>query len=249
MKKIRAIIPAAGRGKRLQKLSGNSAKAMFKVCGKPMLETVIENISFIDKEDIYIVVGYAKEEIMDYFGDTYTYCEQTEQLGTGHAVMMCSEHFKDFDGTVLITFGDMPLFRYDELLAICKQHEEHNADCTLMIAENPDLTMWARIVRDSDGNFAAIVEGQDCNDEQKKIKELFSGVIVFDSKALFDILPKLGCANAQKEYYLTEVPEIMVRENMKVETFKIKDGNDLRGINTPEDYEVCERLLLERKSK
>ena len=246
MKPIRAIIPAGGRGKRLQKISGDMPKAMFCVNNRPMLDIVLENVGFIEDNNIYIVVGYAKEKIIEHFGDRYNYAEQKEQLGTGHAVMMCADDFKDFDGTVLVTFGDMPLFRRDEMEKMCRQHEENNADCTLMSAENPELELWARIVRDENGNFKAIVEGKDCTPEQAKIKELFSGVMVFNSKSLFKILPMVGCNNVQKEYYLTEVPELMIKNSMKVETYFTKDGNDLRGINTPEDLEICEKILKER---
>lgn len=246
MNKIRAIVPAAGKGKRLQKISGDMPKAMFRVNSRPMLEIALENISFIDEKDIYIVVGYGKEKIIEYFGDRYNYTEQTEQLGTGHAVMTCKEAFEGFDGSVLITFGDMPLFRYDEMEKMCRQHQENGADCTLMTAENSELKLWARIVRDEEGKFSAIVEGKDCTPEQAQIKELFSGVMVFNSKSLFEILPKVGCANVQKEYYVTEVPELMVKSGMKVDTYFTKDGDDLRGINTPEDLEMCESILLKR---
>ncbi len=246
MKEIRVIIPAAGKGSRLQALSGDLPKAMFPVNGKPMLATVLENVRFIQEKDTYIVVGYKKEAIIEYFGDCYHYVEQKEQLGTGHAVMMCAEDFKNFDGDVLIAFGDMPLFRYEEMYKMCQQHDENGAACTLMTAENPNLQLWARVLRDEKGNFQRVVEGKDCTAEQAKIKELFSGVMVFDSKALFEILPKLGCANVQKEYYVTEVPELMVKEGLKVETYFTKDGDDLRGINSPEDFEVCARILQER---
>ena len=246
MKSIRAIIPAAGKGKRLQAISGDLPKAMFCVEGRPMLEMVLENIGFVKPEDVCIVVGCGKEKIIEYFGDRYTYVEQKEQLGTGHAVMVCADVFRDFDGAVLVTFGDMPLFRRAEMEAMCRQHLENGAACTLMTAENPELKMWARVVRDESGKFSAIVEGKDCTPEQAEVKELFSGVIVFDSKALFEILPQVGCANAQKEYYLTEVPELMVKKGMLVETYGIQDGNDLRGVNTPEELEVCQRILRER---
>ena len=246
MKEIRAIIPAAGKGRRLQKISGDMPKAMFRVGDRPMLEIVLENTDFITPDNTYIVVGYGKEKIIEYFGDRYHYPEQTEQLGTGHAVMTCEEAFRDFDGSVLITFGDMPLFRRSEMAKMCRQHEESGADCTLMTAENPNLTMWARILRDGNGKFAAIVEGKDCTPEQAQIKELFSGAMVFNSKSLFKILPMVGCANVQKEYYVTEVPELMVRNGMQVDTYFTADGDDLRGINTPEDLEVCERILKQR---
>ena len=246
MKPIRAIVPAAGKGKRLQKVSGDAPKAMFRVAGRPMLEVVLENIGFIQPQDVYIVVGYGKEQIISHFGDRYCYNEQTQQLGTGHAVMTCAEDFKDFDGNVLITFGDMPLFRRNELEKMCRQHEENGADCTLMTAENPSLTMWARVVRDEQGEFAAIVEGKDCTPQQAQIKELFSGVMVFNSRSLFEVLPQVGCANVQQEYYVTEVPELMVKHGKKVQTYFTPDGDDLRGINTPEDLEACEKILKAR---
>ncbi len=246
MTPIRAIIPAAGKGKRLQKISGDLPKAMYPVGNRPMLEYVLENTAFIRPQDTYIVVGYGKEKILEHFGHRYCYAEQTQQLGTGHAVMSCAEAFADFDGSVLITFGDMPLFRREEMEAMCRLHAETGADCTLMTAENPALTMWARVVRDENGGFARIVEGKDCTAEQAQIKELFSGVMVFNSRSLFGILPQMGCANAQKEYYVTEVPELMLKNGMKVETYFTKDGDDLRGINTPEDLEICQRILEQR---
>lgn len=248
MKSIRAIIPAAGKGSRLQSVSGDMPKAMFSVLNKPMLEYVIDNISFIEEKDIYIVVGYGKEKIIEHFGDSFCYIEQKQQLGTGHAVMECAKEFEGFEGSVLITFGDMPLFRREEMEAMCQQHIENGADCTLMTAENPSLKLWARVLRDENGQFSRIVEGKDCTPEQASIKELFSGVMVFNSKSLFNILPQVGCANVQKEYYVTEVPELMVKNGMKVETYLTNDGDDLRGINTPEDLVVCERVLQERNA-
>ena len=247
MKSIRAIVPAAGKGSRLQKVSGDIPKAMFSVRNRPMLDFVLENISFIDENDIYIVVGYGKEAIMEHLGDRFHYIEQKQQLGTGHAVMECAKAFEDFDGSVLITFGDMPLFRYEEMEKMCRIHAENHADCTLMTAQNDALKLWARVVRDEEnGRFLRIVEGKDCTPEQAQIKELFSGVMVFNSKSLFRILPMVGCANSQNEYYVTEVPELMVKQGMTVETYLIKDGEDLRGINTPEDLEICEKILKER---
>ncbi len=246
MKEIRAIVPAAGKGTRLQKISGDLPKAMFKVGQRPMLDFVLENISFIDKENIYIVVGYGKEKIIEHLGDRYHYVEQKQQLGTGHAVMECADCFAGFDGSVLVTFGDMPLFRRSEMEAMCRLHDESRADCTLMTAANESLRLWARVVRDENGRFLKIVEGKDCSPEEATIKELFAGVMVFSGKTLFRLLPELNCSNVQKEYYITEIPELMVKHGMKVETYFTEDGDDLRGINTPEDLEICERILEKR---
>ena len=243
---IRAIVPAAGKGSRLSTDTRDAPKAMRLCAGRPLLETVLSNLTFVRPEDTYIVVGYKKEAITDYFGNRDRYVEQTEQLGTGHAVMVCAAQFGDFDGTVLVTFGDMPLFRGSDMLAMCEQHIKNGADCTMMTAENPDLTLWARVVRDGAGRFAAIVEGKDCTPEQAKLRELFAGVLVFNSRSLFQSLPLVRTNNMQHEYYLTEVPELMVKRGMRVDTFHIADGEDLRGVNTPEDLATCERILTRR---
>ena len=132
---------------------------------------------------------------------------------------------------------------------MCAQHQAHGAACTLLTAENPDLELWARIVRDADGSFARIVEGKDCTPEQARITELFAGVLAFDSKALFELLPHLDTNNVQGEYYLTEIPEMMARKGLKVETFMDDDGDDLRGVNTMEDLMICEAVMKRRERK
>jgi bifunctional UDP-N-acetylglucosamine pyrophosphorylase/glucosamine-1-phosphate N-acetyltransferase len=243
---MRVIIPAAGEGKRLHATEQNLPKVMHELCGKPLLEHVLAIVDFIERSNTYIIVGDQKERITSHFGSEYRYVEQRELLGTGHAVMMCADAFEDYEGSVLVTFGDMPLFRRDALQRMCKAHEEACADCTVMTAVNPDLKLWARIVRDGEGEFAAIVEGKDCTPEQLKIKELFSGVLVFHSKSLFEVLPTIGCDNAQHEYYLTEVPERMAKRGMRVKTFMIEDGKDLCGVNTMEELKIAEAELMRR---
>lgn len=242
---MRVIIPAAGRGTRLN-ADSQLPKVMHSVLGRPLLSHVLDIVDFVDPKDIYVVVGYGKEAIMEHFGDALNYVEQREQLGTGHAVMVCADAFRDYDGTVLVTFGDMPLFRREDMQNMCRQHEQNRAACTLMTAENPDLTMWARVTRDAAGKFSAIVEGKDCTPEQAKIMELFAGVIAFDSRRLFEILPLLDRNNVQHEYYLTEVPQLMAARGMRVDTYMIADGGDLQGVNTPEDLRLTEAELRRR---
>lgn len=243
---MRVIIPSAGKGTRLNAAPDAPPKVMHRIDGHPLLELVLQQTSFISPKDTYIVVGYKKEQVLSYFGSKYNYAEQLQQLGTGHAVMMCADAFKEYDGTVLVTFGDMPLFRGTVMQAMCLHHEAKGAACTLLTAVNPELKMWARILRDENGRFTNIIEGKDCNPEQAQIKELFAGVLVFDSKKLFEILPELGSNNVQHEYYLTEVPEIMARRGLLVETYQTDDPDDLRGVNTQEDVAICEQILKRR---
>ena len=241
---MRAIIPAAGIGSRLK--SPDLPKALYQVCGRPLLDIVLSQVDFVRDEDIYIVVGYQKEKIMQAFGGRYHYVEQPAQLGTGHAVRMCEPLFRGYDGTVLITVGDMPLFRREVMEKMCAFHERQDADCTLLTAVNPSLPFWARIVRDEKGACSRIVEAKDCTQQEKNIRELFSGVLVFKSASLFRLLPEIGNNNAQGEYYLTEVPELMARRGMRVETMMTDDGDDLRGVNTPEDAVAVEEIMRKR---
>ena len=243
---MRVIIPAAGKGSRLSTSPDAPPKAMYRVGGRPLLEIVLEQTSFIPPEETWIVVGYKQAEIRSFFGNKWNYAEQLEQLGTGHAVMMCEKDFRDYDGTVMVTFGDMPLFRRESMRAMCEFHEANRAACTVMTARNPELTMWARVITDERGYCRKIVEGKDCTPEQARIKELCAGVFVFDSKKLFLYLPLLSSANVQHEYYLTEVPELMAADGLPVLTFPTDNKDDLRGINTPADAAICEKILKNR---
>ena len=245
MENLRAIVPAAGKGTRLKGCS-EIPKVMHELCGRPLLEYVLEQLDFIAPEDTCIVVGYLKDKVIGHFGSRYRYVEQVPQLGTGHAVRVCEPFFRDFDGTVLVTFGDMPLFRRSVMQKMCQYHMETKAACTLLTAENPDLKFWARILRDRNGRFERIVEAKDMTPAQAQITELFSGVIAFESRELFKTLPRLDTNNVQGEYYLTEVPELMARDGLKIETYKTDDGDDLRGVNTPEDMEICCQILEKR---
>ena len=246
---MRVIIPAAGKGTRLSTSPDAPPKALFQVCGRPLLEIVLEQTSFIPSEDTWIVVGYKGEEIVSRFGNSYHYAWQRQQLGTGHAVAQCAEDFRDYDGVVLVTFGDMPLFRRESMQELCQKVEREHAACALLTTHTDQFPMWARILRDANGRFARIIEGKDCTPEQAKITELFAGVLAFDSKSLFQYLPQLGANNVQHEFYLTEVPEMMARDGLKIATFPTDDPDDLRGINTLDDVALCEQILEKRKSQ
>ena len=243
---MKSIILAAGKGTRLHSAEHDCPKVMHTINGKPLLEIALGLVDFIDKKDITIVVGYKKEQIIDTFGDKYNYVEQKEQLGTGHAVSMCAELFENYDGNVIVTYGDMPLYRKQSLKNLCDYHEKVGADCTVMSAYNPNLPTYGRIVRNRCGNFKGIIEAKDCTEEQLKITECNSGVAVFNSKSLFKVLPLLQSNNKQNEYYLTDVPALMMSKKMKVDVFAIEDGEEILGVNTPEELIACEEILNKR---
>ncbi len=240
---MKAIVLAAGKGKRLHSEEFNLPKVMREANGKPLIKYALDSINFIDKKDTVLVVGYMKEKVMESLGNEYLYSVQDEQKGTGHAVSCASEHFDGYDGNVFISYGDMPLFKKETFENLIKKHEETNADCTLLTGIVDPPPAYGRIIRDENGKICDIVEDKDCNDEQKKITELNVGVYVFKAKLLFEGLKNLKNNNAQGEYYLTDMPKIFVADGKKVETFSTSDETEIYGVNTVEDLEFCEAQL------
>ena len=241
---MKAIILAAGKDKRLHSEQFSAPKVLREANGKPLLRYVVNNLTFIpDKKDIVIVAGYKKEMVFDAFQDGYTFAVQDEQLGTGHAVNCAREALKDYDGPVLVCYGDMPMFKKETYENLVKVHEEAGNDCTILTGVSNRGLAYGRIIRDENGNFQCVVEDKDCTPEQKKINELNVGIYVFDSKKLFSCLGELKNSNAQGEYYLTDVPAIMMSKGYKIGTYTTHDDTEILGVNTPEELALCESLL------
>ena len=241
---MKAVILAAGKGKRLHSEQFSAPKVLREANGKPLLRYVVNNLSFIpDKKDIIIVAGYKKEMVFNAFNEGYTFAVQDEQLGTGHAVNCAREALKDYDGPVLVCYGDMPLFKKETYENLVKVHEEAGNDCTILTGVSNRGLAYGRIIRDENGDFQCVVEDKDCTPEQKKINELNVGIYVFDSKKLFSCLGELKNSNAQGEYYLTDVPTIMMSKGYKIGTYTTHDDTEILGVNTPEELALCESLL------
>ncbi|MBQ4544822.1 MAG: NTP transferase domain-containing protein [Oscillospiraceae bacterium] len=239
---MKAIVLAAGKGKRLQSEKFNSPKVLREAKGRALLSYVLDNISFIPQEDTVIVVGYKREMVIEKTKGNYKFATQEEQLGTGHAVASAREYFENYDGNVIVLYGDMPMLKKDTYAAMVKQHEESGADCTFLTAISESPLAYGRIIREN-GKIVDIVEQKDCNAQQLAIKELNVGVYVFNSKALFENLSKLKNDNAQGEYYLTDVPKLFIADGMKVDSYTIGDTCEIYGVNTMEDLEFCEKNL------
>lgn len=245
MTTMKAIVLAAGKGKRLQSEKFNLPKVLREANGKPLIGHVLEHIDFIKPEDTVIVVGYMKEKVVENVGDAYKYSVQDEQKGTGHAVACAKDQFVDYDGDVIVLYGDMPLIKKETYQAIVDKHIESGADCTLLTAVVDDPPAYGRIVRDENGIVKEIVEEKDCTEEQKKITEVNVGIYVFKSKLLFEGLKELKNSNAQNEYYLTDMPMIFLSKGLKVDTYSVADNSaEIYGVNTVEDLEFCEKELL-----
>ena len=238
----KAIVLAAGKGTRLQTEGITLPKVMREANGKPLLHYVLKNLSFLRQEDIILVVGYHREDVLKVYGD-YPHAVQEPQLGTGHAVAVAKDFFQDYDGPVLICYGDMPLLRRSTYESLLAAHQEQGNACTLRTGTCGWDLPYGRILRGEDGTFLGVVEDRDCTPEQKAIRELNVGVYVFDSKKLFAALSQLKNNNAQKEYYLTDVPAILRTQGDKVGACCACEGAELIGVNTVEQLRMVEEAL------
>ena len=244
---MKAIVLAAGKGKRLLSEKNDLPKVMRIANGNPLLSYVLDNISFIPKKDTVIVVGYKKEAVMENIGSEYSYAFQDEQLGTGHAVKMTEGLLKGSDDDILICYGDMPLFLKSSYENMADAHKKSGADCTVMTAVAPNSGLaYGRVIREN-GKFSEVIEQKDCTPEEFKITELNVGIYIIKENVLFSALNKLKNENTQGEYYLTDIAKILIDDGKSVETFSIHNGNEIYGVNTLEDLELCEKVLKSMK--
>jgi len=243
--RLKAVVLAAGKGTRLHTDEIDTPKVMRKACGKPLLWYVLDSLSFIEKKDIILVAGYKKESVIDSFSE-YPYAIQTEQLGTGHAVMAAKNELIDFKGALLVCYGDMPAIKRDVYEQLINTHFDEGNDCTLLSGESTLQMSFGRVKRDDTGNFQAIIEEKDCTPEQLDITELNTGVYIFDTQMLLNALKELKNDNSQGEYYITDVPAIMLSHKAKIGIYNRNLGDDIIGVNTAEQLEMVEEILKNR---
>ncbi len=240
---MKTVILAAGKGTRLQSEDNTLPKVMRLAAGRPLLAHVLRALDFIPSLDCVIVVGYQKERVIEAFSG-HTFAEQTEQLGTGHAVMAALSALEGYEGALLVCCGDMPLIKRETYLALVEEHQKSGNACTILTGTSELNLPYGRVLRDEAGGFAGILEDKDASPAQKAIRELNSGVYIFEVSALRPALSALGCNNAQKEYYLTDAPLLIQRQGGKVGLCFRELGYEIIGVNTPEQLREVEELLL-----
>ncbi|MBM6821271.1 bifunctional UDP-N-acetylglucosamine diphosphorylase/glucosamine-1-phosphate N-acetyltransferase GlmU [Fusobacterium mortiferum] len=243
--KLKTLILAAGKGTRMK---SDMPKVIHKVNGVPMITKIIDTLSGLNPEENILILGHKKEEVLKVVGENCDYVLQTEQLGTGHAVIQAKEKLEGYDGDVMILCGDTPLLRESTLKSLYDYHKESGAVTTILtsIYENP--FGYGRIVKE-DGLVKAIVEEKEASEEIKKIKEVNAGVYCFNSKELFKALDKIDNNNEKGEYYLTDVIGIQVSENKKVQSFILEDKMEILGVNSKVELTQAGKVLRDRKNR
>jgi len=243
---MKVIILAAGKGSRINSTTDLMPKVLREVKGKALLSYVIEKLPpVVRPADVHVVVGFMKEKVISHIGPAYSICEQTEQLGTGHAVAICREAFASYDGPVMVLYGDMPCFRRETYQGLLDAHLAACNDATVLVCDAPpsNIPPYGRVILDGNAQLADIVEEKDCTEAQKKITLLNVGAYVFDSKKLFSALSRIRNDNAQGEYYLPDVPKVLKQDGSRVAAYTIYDINESIGVNTFEDLAACERMI------
>ncbi|MCL1698457.1 MULTISPECIES: bifunctional UDP-N-acetylglucosamine diphosphorylase/glucosamine-1-phosphate N-acetyltransferase GlmU [unclassified Lysinibacillus] len=243
MSNIFAVILAAGQGTRMK---SKLYKVLHPVCGKPMVQHVVDHIQTLDVNRIVTIVGHGAEKVKQQLGNKSEYVLQAEQLGTAHAVQQAEAILGSEEGTTLVVCGDTPLIRPETMQALFEHHQAKKAKATILtaIAENP--TGYGRILRGDNGQVEQIVEQKDASAEQQLVKEINTGTYCFDNKALFETLKLVKNDNAQGEYYLPDVIEILQKQGDVVEAYVTEDFEETLGVNDRVALSQAEALMRTR---
>jgi len=243
--RLSVVVMAAGKGTRMNNPS--MAKVMYTINDRPMVEWVVDLAVRLDSSRTVVVVGWQKDSVIGHLARTHPAAacvEQNPQLGTGHAVMQAGPALRGFAGDVLVLSGDVPMLTFGTTRALIDTHRSARAAATVLTAVLEDATGYGRILRDRPGGaVTGIVEQKDATEEQRAVREINTGIYVFDAGRLFEGLSHINTDNAQHEYYLTDVFRYFWRNNLPVAAVVADDPLEVSGINTPAQLEEARRLL------
>ena len=238
-----AIILAAGKGTRMK---SDLPKVLHKVAGISMLEHVFRSVNAINPEKTVTVIGHKAELVEQVLAGQTEFVRQTEQLGTGHAVMMAEPVLENLTGQTLVIAGDTPLITGESLKNLIDFHINHKNVATILTAEADDPFGYGRIVRNQHGEVLKIVEQKDASDFEQQIKEINTGTYVCDNARLFEALKNINTNNAQGEYYITDAIGIFRENGEKVGAYTLKDFDESLGVNDRVALATAESVMRRR---
>jgi len=224
-------------------------KVVFPIGGRPMVCAVVDACREAGVGRIVVVVGYKHEAVRDALKDyDVEYATQTEQLGTGHAVASAAANFEAAspDDTSFVLCGDGPLIRAATLRTMLDRHSQAHAAATLATAVIDDPTGYGRIWRTPSGQFLAIVEHKNCTPQQLAIREVNPSYYCFNTKALFAALKRVTRNPVTNEYYITDVPQLLLAAGQRVEVIEAVPPQDIYSINTPDDLAQVDQIFRSR---
>ncbi len=245
MRQIASIVLAAGKGTRMK---SSLPKVIHHVCGKPILAHVIQTACQAGVGRNIVVIGHEAEMVRETIGNTRVeWVYQTEQLGTGHAVMQAESILAGFDGEILVLCGDTPLIKPETLTRLMDNHLSSGNAVTVLTAFMDNPAGYGRIVRDDAGQVLEIVEQKDASAGQLIIKEVNTGIYCFNARKLFNGLKKITPANNQGEYYLTDVLSVLRNDGEVVGAVRVQDPLETMGINNRVQLAEAEKILRQKK--
>ncbi|EUJ48859.1 bifunctional UDP-N-acetylglucosamine diphosphorylase/glucosamine-1-phosphate N-acetyltransferase GlmU [Listeria fleischmannii] len=238
-----AIVLAAGQGTRMK---SKLYKVLHPVCGKPMVEHVVDQIAQLDMKKIVTIVGHGAEDVQEHLRDKSEFVKQEEQLGTAHAVLQAKELLADLDGVTIVVCGDTPLIESTTMGALIKYHSEKRAKATILTTQLDNPTGYGRILRDDLGIVERIVEHKDATEKEQRVQEINTGTYCFDNRALFEALSKVSNDNAQGEYYLPDVIKILKDSDEVVAAYRMENFEESLGVNDRVALAEASRLMRNR---
>lgn len=221
-------------------------KPLHEVCGRPMIDHVLDATGQLEPQRTIVVVGVGAQLLCEAIGDRAATCEQREQLGTGHATACAAPELEGFEGDVLVTYGDIPLVTAETLGRLVEQHRRDGASATVLTTEVDDPAGYGRILRDATGAVAGIVEHRDASVEQLEIREVNTGIYVFDAQALSAALAQIRPNNEQGELYLTDAIGLLVSYGRPVGGMVAQDHRETMGVNDRVQLAEAERIARDR---
>ncbi len=244
---LAAVVMAAGRGTRMK--DPTKAKVMYDLNGMPLIHYVADLAYELKTSRVIVIVGHQRDVVVDFLRREHPDVEtavQDQQLGTGHAVLQAEKALAPFEGDVVVLSGDVPLLTAESMRELIRHHRSTRAVGTILTAKLNDPTGYGRVLRNPDGSVRRIVEHKDATEEERRIDEINSGIYVFDCRRLYEALHHLTPANAQGEYYLTDVFEDFWKHHQTVSALLASHPDEIRGINTPDQLEEARIALLSR---
>lgn len=242
-----SIILAAGEGTRMK---SKHSKVLHKLINKPMIKYVMDACDECDVKKKVLIAGKNKNDLEELFKDSDLVIKEQKigpefPYGTGYAVSLALDEVKDGDSVLILT-GDAPLIRGETLKNFMDYHNEKSSVATVLTAVTDDTEGLGRIIKDDEGYFLKIVEHRDCTEEQLKIREYNSGIMIINGASLKNSISKLDSDNDQGELYLTDIFQIIREEGEKILTFQIPDEEEVHGINSKLQLSEAEEVLRKR---
>ena len=227
--------------------TGGQPLVLKKLGDHTVVEYVVQNaLQVVKPADVYVVVGYGQTEVREQLGARFHYVEQEKPSGTGDAVRRVCNAIPDFDGNLLILYGDTPLFRPASILGLLNRHRLKQAHLTLLTAVVDKPLPYGRIIRDAGGQIIDIIEDTEASAEVRAIREINVGAYLVNAKVIANALRSLSPSPVDGDYRLTDCVHQLIRSGLKVESYQLYDQDEVQGINSDADFEHAEFILEKR---